>query len=146
MPSVNASITIQVPVEEAFDFAASPSRTPMFVPNLSENTDLSTETTEVGQTWSWRFNLLGLDLKGKGETTLVEPNSKWQLKSTGDASSTWTYTYAKEGDGTRVTIDVDYTLPESVLGKLGPAKKALAAIQQQTADNALDNLKTILES
>lgn len=145
MANVSASATIKASVQEVYDFAATPSRTPMFVPNLSENTELSTETTEVGQTWTWRYNLLGIDLSGKGETTVADAPNKWQLKTTGDAETCWTYTYEADGDGTKVTIDVDYELPAGVLSKVNKAQAILDSIQQKTAESVLENLKTILE-
>lgn len=141
--TTSANLTINAPVEEVFKFAASPKNTPMFVPNLAENTGFSTEETSAGQTWNWRFNMLGVDLTGTAETIAVEPNKRWNFKSSGGAESEWTYTYEPDGDGTKVTIACEYEIPAGVLSKAkAPAVEAMNA---KLAAAALDNLKTILE-
>jgi len=139
----SATIQIQAPVEEVFKFAATPKHTPMFVPNLAENSGFSTDETAVGQTWDWRFTMLGVDLTGKAETTAVEPNKSWSLKSSGGAASEWTYTYEAAGGGTQVTVTCEYEIPAGVLKKA--AAPAVEAMNAKLAVAALDNLKTILE-
>lgn len=144
MAKVLATVVINAPVDKVFEYTAAPENGPAFIPNLNENTNISVSPTQVGQKWDWRFNMAGVDLRGSAEVTEVTKNSEWSLKTYNGNDSNWTYTFSEENGGTKVTLEVEYQIPEGVLGKMtgGVVEK----INQQNADQALQNLKTILES
>ena len=144
MPKLTSSISINAQPEKVYDYAASPKNGPMFLPNLNENTNISNDQTQVGQSWDWRFNMAGVDLKGHSEVTEADRPNKWSLKTTGGAESQWIYTFTSENGGTHIVLDVEYQVPQDVLAKVGAP--VIEKLNQTNADQALQNLKTILEA
>lgn len=143
MAKAQASIVINKPAEEVFDYTCSPINGPAFIPNLNENTDVQGEG--VGQTYNWRFNMAGVDLKGKGEVTVFDRPNREEMSITGDTTAKWTFSFEEENGSTKVTVEVDYDIVESALQKLAN-KMVVDKFNQKTAEQMLDNLKTILES
>lgn len=144
MTKVSSSITINKPVEEVFEYMASPHNGPAFIPNLNENTNISPEEDGVGQKFDWRFNMAGVDLSGKAEVVEYTPPTKVVISSKGEADSMWTYLLEELDGGTKVSIEVDYELAETVLQRIAN-QAVISKIAQKTAEQMLDNLKTILE-
>jgi uncharacterized membrane protein len=140
---VEASIEINAPVGEVYEKTASPHNGPVFLPNLNENSNISSERTAVGQSWSWRYNFLGADLTGTAEVVDITPNRSWALTTQGDVTSTWTYRFEEAGSGTRVTLSVEYDMPA---GRLQNVTEAVAQrMNQDACEQAMQNLKAWIE-
>ncbi|KKQ53156.1 hypothetical protein A2865_02585 [Candidatus Woesebacteria bacterium RIFCSPHIGHO2_01_FULL_39_17] len=144
MAKVSASVVINKPIQEVFKYTASPVNGPAFIPNLNENTNIQPEQPGLGQTFDWRFNMAGVDLKGKAEVTEYEASHKVTIKTTGDSNTTWIYTFQEESGGTQVSAEVDYEIVESALQKIAN-RVLIDKLNQRTAEQMLENLKTILE-
>ena len=69
MEKALSEIVINKPINEVFEYMASPHNGPAFTPNLNENTNIFPEKESVGQKFDWRFNMAGVDLRGKAEVT-----------------------------------------------------------------------------
>ena len=63
---------------------------------------------------------MGMEFVGTGRSLAYEPGKTYSFKTEGGIASTWTYTVASEGKGTRLTIQVEYQAPAGVLAKLLP--------------------------
>ena len=144
MAKVNASTVIHKPIQEVFDYTASPANGPAFIPNLNENTNIQPEQPGVGQKFDWRFNMAGVDLRGQAEITEYNSPHNVKIVSTGDSSSTWVYSFEEADGGTKVTLKVDYEIAESAMQKLAN-KLVVEQLNQKSAEQSLENLKTILE-
>ena len=131
-------------IEEIFDFTASPINSPKFIPNLAENTNIKPEKPGIGQTFDWHFNMLGVSLRGKAKVTEFEKPSKVVIETNGNTKTTWVYSFEGESSGTKVSVDVEYELHEDVLRKFVD-KVIVDKINQRSAQQMLENLKTILE-
>ena len=145
MVQVSSSVVIRKPIQEVFAYTASPVNGPAFIPNLSENTNIRPKQSCAGQTFDWRFNMAGVDLKGKAEVTEFVPPQRVKIVTTGDNNTTWLYTFEEFDGGTRVTAQVVYELVESAFRKIAN-KLIIDKLNQRTAEQMLHNLKTILES
>ncbi|KQO09785.1 SRPBCC family protein [Agreia sp. PsM10] len=146
MASAKALIVIRKPVSEVFEYTASAENGPAFIPNLNENTNITPEKAGVDQTFDWRFNMAGADLRGKAEGIAFEVDKKVTLRLTGDVNATWDYTFDDLGDGTtRITTEILYEVEPTVLQKVVNAT-LLDRINQNTIEQMFDNLKLILES
>jgi len=146
MASAKALIVIRKPVSEVFEYTASAENGPAFIPNLNENTNITPEKAGVDQTFDWRFNMAGADLRGKAEGIAFEVDKKVTLRLTGDVNATWDYTFDDLGDGTtRITTEILYEVEPTVLQKVVNAA-LLDRINQNTIEQMFDNLKLILES
>ena len=146
MANAKALIVIRTPVSEVFDYAASAINGPAFIPNLNENTNIEPEQPGVNQTFDWRFNMAGADLRGRAEGITFDKDKQVTLRTTGDVNATWDYVFEDLGDGTtRVTTEVIYDIPETVLQRI-VNNTLLDRINQHTLEQMLENLKLILES
>ena len=146
MASAKALIVIRKPVSEVFEYTASAENGPAFIPNLNENTNITPEKAGVDQTFDWRFNMAGADLRGKAEGIAFDVDKKVTLRLTGDVNATWDYTFDDLGDGTtRITTEILYEVEPTVLQKVVNAT-LLDRINQNTIEQMFDNLKLILES
>jgi len=143
MSKTSASTMINAPIQKVFEYTASPENGPMFIPNLNQNTNISVTPTQVGQKWNWRFNMVGVDLMGEAEVTNVEAPHLWELKLSGASHGTWKFMFEEADGGTKVSLDVEYEMPQGVIGKL--SANAVEKINQKNTDDILQHLKTILE-
>ena len=119
MASAKALIVIRKPVSEVFEYTASAENGPAFIPNLNEYTNITPEKAGVDQTFDWRFNMAGADLRGKAEGIAFDVDKKVTLRLTGDVNATWDYTFEDLGDGTtRITTEILYEIEPTVLQKV----------------------------
>lgn len=145
MTKVSSSIIINKPIKEVFGYMASPYNGPVFIPNLNENTNIFPEKDGVGQKFDWRFNMAGVDLRGKAEVIEYTPPTKVVISSHGDADSTWTYALEEADGSTKVSVEIDYELAETALQRIAN-KTVISKLAQKTTEQMLENLKVILES
>lgn len=145
MSNVQSSNIVYRPMEEVFDFMVSPHSGPAFILSLGENTNIIPEETQKGQTYDWRFKMGEVELRGKGEVMEFDRPNKVRIATTGDSNSVWTYILKKEGNGTEVTVEIEYDFPEKVYKQLVDSKIDVDEFAQKTAEQMLKNLKIILE-
>ena len=88
--------------------------------------------------------MAGVDLRGQAEITEYNSPHNVKIVSTGDSSSTWVYSFEEADGGTKVTLKVDYEIAESAMQKLAN-KLVVEQLNQKSAEQSLENLKTILE-
>jgi carbon monoxide dehydrogenase subunit G len=141
MPKLNNSINISAPVEKVFAYVDDPTTITEWLVGATEVTDVT--GSGVGQHYHWKYNMLGVPLRG--ETTVSEhvPNERRVTDSKGGATSTWTFTFAPHEGGTKLDLELDYTIPVPVLGKL--AEQLVLKRNQREADLSMENIKERLE-
>jgi len=71
-------------------------------------------------------------------------NERIVNKTKGGIESTFIYQYKPEGEGTRLSVEVDYKVPVPVLGKL--AEALIVKLNEREAETTLANLKDRLEA
>jgi hypothetical protein len=139
---VKASGVIDNTPEAVLDYVADVRNRTFFLPSLKAVTDVKGEPISADNTWKWTWVLMGMEFVGTSRSVAYEAGKMYSFKTESGIESTWTYTVAPEGNGTRLTIQVEYKPPESVLGRLrGDAQ----ARHQAEVDQVLQNLKAILD-
>ena len=141
MPKINKSININAPVEKVFAYVTDPTKGPEWLVGWTEVTDVT--GSGVGQHYHWKYNMVGIPLRG--ETTVREhvPNERRVTEGKGGVTSTWTFTFAPHEGGTKLDLELDYTIPVPVLGKL--AEQLVLKRNQREADMSMQNIKERLE-
>ncbi len=142
MARVERSITINAPVEKVFTYITDPKNELEIVPSITDIRDIRGQG--VGQRYSWTYKMMGISLKGKSEVIEYESNERYITNSTGGIISTWIWTTRPRGDGTQLTLVVDYTIPVPVIGNVG--ERLVLRQNEREADLAMANLKDRLES
>ncbi len=98
------SIYIDAPVERVFDFFKDPGNWREFEsPAVITDVVLTPEGT--GTRYRWEARLAGLRIAGLNTFTEVVPNTRITDESSRSFEGTWTYSFEREGTGTRVTME-----------------------------------------
>jgi hypothetical protein len=146
MANAQGTVIIQKPLDEVFAYTASAVNGPAFIPNLNENTDITPAEACLEQTFNWRFNMAGVDLRGKASGLRYEVGKRVTLKLTGEVEAEWDYIFEDLGDGTtKIYSEVNYDVEPSKFKSLVNSA-VIDKLNQHTLNQMLDNLKLILES
>ena len=144
MPNVSKSVTVNRSPAEVIEYIADVSNHPAFIGPLKTVADLSGDPRKPGTSWTWVFVMAGVELTGDAETVKYEPGLLFSYRTTSGALSTFEYSATAQGDSAKVTINVEYTIPDTLLGKVqGPVVERLNDLDGQ---RAVDNLKVILDA
>ncbi len=143
MAKITRDILINAPVEKVFEYASNPVNQPEYWPSMLEVKDIE-EQPGGGRNYNWVYKMAGIRLNGSTETTEFVENERIVTKSSGGVESTFTYTYKPEGEGTRLTMELEYVVPVPVIGKL--AEGFILKTNEREADTVMGNLKDRLEA
>jgi uncharacterized membrane protein len=138
------TITIKAPVEKVFDYLSEPTNLPEIWPSLVEIKDVQ-KLPSGGNRNRWVYKMAGIRLEGTSESedTVCVPNQRLVSKTKGGVESTQIWMFQPEAGGTKVTFEVEYTVPIPVLGKL--AEAIIVKMNDHEGELILANLKARME-
>ena len=142
MPTINSSTKIKAPVDKVFAYVTDPTNLAEWMVGITEVKDVT--GSGVGQHHHWTYKMVGVPLHGKTTITEHVPNERFATKSEGGATSIFTFTFAPHEGGTKLNMNVDYTIPIPVLGKL--AEQLVLKRNQRDMDVSMENLKDNMEA
>jgi uncharacterized membrane protein len=143
MAKLNKSITINAPVDKVFEFVTEPTNLPKFWPSLIEVRDVKRSGDWV-ESYHWVYKMAGVKFEGDTELSESLPKRRVVAVNSGGIPSEFVWNYAPEGEGTRVTVDVEYKVPGALLGKL--AEPLVIKMNEREAETLLANLKAMMEA
>ena len=141
--TVKASGVIDNRPDKVLGYIADVRNRTFFLPSLKAISKVQGEPASASTTWTWTWVLMGMEFVGTGKSLAYQAGKMYSFKTEGGIESTWTYTVAPEGKGTRLNIQVEFQAPKGILGRLRGDPQAR---HQAEADQVLQNLKAILES
>ena len=141
MAKVERSSTINAPVEKVFSYITDPSNDPKWQSGAIEVRDITGQG--IGQRYGWTYKIMGIPFKGETEVTEYIPNQRYVHRSTGGIVSTFTFNFKAEDGGTRLDLEIEFTIPVPVLGRFAE-RMVLRGIERE-ADYAVVTVKDILE-
>ncbi len=147
MTHIHDSIIINAPVDKVFSVGRDPRRWATWWVNLSEPRKMKGDGS-AGTVVEHDYLVAGLQLhlKTKVLDDRYDVDGKGHWRGTFDGSmhgeQRWDYEPA-EG-GTRVTADIDYTVPGSVLGKVAD-RLFIERMEERAIHQTLENLKFMVE-
>jgi carbon monoxide dehydrogenase subunit G len=142
MESIAKSIQIDRSVDRVFAYLDDPKSVVEWLPGMIEVRDV--QGSGLGQQHCWTYRIVGLPFKGQNVVIEHVPNEKRVVQSIGSIESVWTYTTTPNHAGTQLRIQIDYTVPIPVLGKL--TEKLVVKRSVRELDLALENVKDICEA
>ena len=142
MATWNDSILIHASPEEVFAYVDDPVELPTWLPSMVEVRNVV--GTGLGQQYEYTYKMAGLLLRGQNVVIEHVPNERGLHHVLGMISALWEYSVEPHRDGTLLSIEVEYTIPVPVLGKLVER----LAIKQNAAsfELALINVKDVMEA
>jgi carbon monoxide dehydrogenase subunit G len=145
VPTVTQTVDISAPVDRVYSFIADrPEGATSFIPGLNRISNVSPATADVGQTWEYEFNWFGLVISGQTRCTALDRPRRYQFQTMTGNRSTWSYRFEPKDAATRVTLDVEYDVPQNMLARYA-SQGALEKMNQERAAEALSTLKGLLE-
>lgn len=144
MARFTRSIAIDAPVEHVFDYWKDPGNWPEVWPSMVKTAVMDLTPEGTGTRHEYEYKMAGVHFKGTGVFTMVAPGQRIVSESSGGIESSFDWTFEPEGDGTRMTVQVEYTIPIPVLGKL--AEAFVLKQNEHEAEVTLANLKARMES
>jgi uncharacterized membrane protein len=142
MERIHKRIEIKAPVDKVFSYLDDPKNSTEWINNMIEVNDVT--GSGVGKHFNWVWKMAGINFKGESTNTEYIPNKRIALKSKGGIDATWDFKVESQKNVTILDLDVDYTVPVPVLGKL--AEKLILKRNDRDLEMGLMNIKEKLES
>ncbi len=146
MPTVKKSIDIAAPVAKVFEVAVDPTRWEHWYSGLS-SPDQMTGNGEPNSVIDAHYAMIGMRLPIQIKVLDVESSpthSLWKGSFSGGISGTQTFKYTPLETGTHVEVEIDYTVPGSILGKIANTL-FIEKLQENATEQTLANLKALVE-
>ena len=142
METFEKSIIINAQPEKVFEYIDDPMNNPEWMIGMVEVHEVE-GLPGVGRHFHWTFKMVGIPLKGQSTTIEHVPNRRIVTESQGGVSSTWAADVEPEGEGTKLTMNVEYAIPIPVLGKL--AEHLISKQNQRNLESSMENIQHMLE-
>ncbi len=143
MRKMTKSVDIGASVDRVYAYITTPEKLLDVWPSLVEVKSVE-RRPDGWHSFDWTYKMAGLRFHGNAKTVRVEQNKYIEVKNEGGIPSVFRWTFEGRDGSTRVTLDVEYTLPTPVLGKI--AEAIVAKMNEHERDALLANLKVALEA
>jgi uncharacterized membrane protein len=142
MAKISKTVEIAAPPERVFAFMTDPNNLPEIWPSMVEVSGVRSGA-DGSHSFDWVYKMAGVKIRGHADATVTEPRRRVHVENESGIPSTFEYLYEGSGNHTRFTMQVEYTIPGQVLGKL--AEPIVRRINEHEADVLLQNLKARME-
>ena len=148
MAHIKDSILIDAPPEKVHGLAADPHKWSSWFVGLGEAESVEGDNSP-GTVVKQNYLMAGMHIP---VTTKVTDNRKeadgsffWRSENEGSLAGWQTWTYAPKDGKTLVSVDMEYTVPGSVLGKVAD-RLFVERNQERAMHHTLENLKQLSEA
>jgi ribosome-associated toxin RatA of RatAB toxin-antitoxin module len=145
MARVTRVVTVKAAPRQVIEYICNVSNHPAFIPSLTAVENIHGDPRQPGTTWDWTFVMAGLQIRGRAETVLAREGECFSFKTSAGIESTFTYTAAPADGATRLTLDVAYEVPATVLAK-ALDRTVVERMNEAEADQVVKNIRTIFGS
>ena len=118
MSRVAKSAVINGKADQIMNYIADVKNHPAFIGPLKSVANINGDSKTPGTSWDWTFVMAGVEFSGRAETVSYEGGKKFSFKTTTGVQSTFTYSAEPQGNGVKVTVDVTYDVPQSLVAKM----------------------------
>ncbi len=143
MSRVEKSAVINSDPEKIIEYIADVANHPAFIGPLKAVSNVRGDSKQLGTTWDWTFVMAGVEFSGQAETVKYVRARQFSYRTTSGITSTFNYSAEPAGKGTRVSVDVEYDVPRSLLGKMQAS--VVEKLNDAEGVRAVENLKAILD-
>ena len=143
MSRITKIASIKADPKKVLDYIADVKNHPAFISALKSIDNLHGDPKNIGEGWDFTFSMGGVEIKGQAETADYVEGTHYSFKTTNGIVSTFSYGVEPENEGTRLTMDVEYEIPENVVAKLLDSA-IVERLNDQEGDRAVENLQAIL--
>ena len=144
MAIVKKSTQINETAEKVFNYLSDHNNEPDWMPGMIELNVISGDGKNVGDQYKWKYKMAGMILNGESIVREIVPNRKIVTESSVGIKNTFTFILEPNEKGTILELNIDYTIPVPILGKL--AEKIVLGKNEREADLAMENIKIQIEN
>jgi uncharacterized membrane protein len=143
MARVAKSAVINGNADQIMNYIADVKNHPAFIGPLKSIANVKGDPKKPGTSWDWTFVMAGAEFSGRAETVGYEAGKKFSYRTTTGVESTFTYTAEAQGGGVKVTVDVTYEVPGTLLSRMQAS--VVEKLNDAEGVRAVENLKAILD-
>ena len=143
MSRVAKSAVINGNADQIMNYIADAKNHPAFIGPLKSIANVNGDPKKPGTSWDWTFVMAGAEFSGRAETVGYEAGKKFSYRTTTGVESTFTYTAEPQGGGVKVTVDVTYDVPGTLLSRMQAS--VVEKLNDAEGVRAVENLKAILD-
>ena len=143
MSRVAKSAVISNKPDQIMNYIADVKNHPAFIGPLKSVANLNGDPKQAGTSWDWTFVMAGVEFSGRAETVGFESGKKFSFRTTTGIKSTFTYSAEPQGNSTKLSIDVTYDVPDSLISKMQTS--VVEKLNEAEGARAVENLKAILD-
>lgn len=143
MAEIHNRATVDAPIEKVFDFVDDPERFPTYVPNVDRVADLVRTEKRLGDSFRVIYKVLGMTFDEKFTVTEYQRPNRLRSAFAGGMNGTFAWSFEREGEQTRVNVDVDYQMAGGPIGKAVDAL-LLERTNEKTIEHLLQNMQKAL--
>ena len=144
MAIVNKSTQINESAEKVFNYLSDHKNEPEWMPGMIELNLVSGDGKNVGDRYKWKYKMAGMILNGESTVKEIIPDRKIVTESSSGIKNTFTFILSPNEKGTMLELNIDYSIPVPVLGKI--AEKLVLGKNEREADLAMENIKIQIEN
>lgn len=142
MAEIHRSATVAAPVDKLFEIVDDPANFPRYVPNVQEVADVRRSDGRIGDSFRVIYKVLGVTFDEKFTVSDYERPNRVKSSFSGGMTGTFAWNFEPQGQGSKVTIDVNYELAGGPLGKAVDSLM-LQRVNEKTIEDTLQNLARV---
>ena len=143
MSRVVKSAVINGNADQIMSYIADVKNHPAFIGPHKSVANLNGDPKKPGTSWDWTFVMAGVEFSGRAETVRFESGKVFSYKTTTGVQSTFTYSAEPQGGGVKVSVDVTYEVPQTLLSRMQAS--VVEKLNEAEGSRAVENLKAILD-
>src|SRR5271166_1286916 len=116
MHKLHKTIDIKAPVQSVYDFITQPDNLPGIWPNMLSVSNL-VPRNDGTYDFDWIYKMAGVHVKGHTRVEQAQSGKLAYVRNEGGVPGTFRWTFeGLNGSGTRMTLDVEYSIPTPLIG------------------------------
>jgi len=143
MSQVVKSAVINGNADQIMNYIADVKNHPAFIGPLKSVANVNGDPKKPGTSWDWTFVMGGVEFSGRAETVRFESGKVFSYKTTTGVQSTFTYSAEPQSSGVKVSVDVTYEVPQTLLSRMQVS--VVEKLNDAEGARAVENLKAILD-
>ena len=143
MPTIERSISLNVPVETAYRYLITPTHLPEFCLNLDAVTEIE-HVKGCCTCFQWNYRMYGVHFEGRAEILDTQHPYRADLRFWGGVLGNAVWTTQQLDDGVLITVTVDYVLPAPLTRK--HSEDEIIRHNEHAVEKMRDYLKALLKA
>lgn len=140
---IQAAVSLRFDPEAVIRFVSDIRNRSAYLQSLKSVSNIQGAPGEVTRSWNWKWDLLGNHFAGTGKMIAYEPGRLYSFVTEGGIDSRFHYRAKPENGGTRLSIEVDFEVPQLLAERRGI--DGMLTVAKVRAQESAWELKHVME-